>query len=432
MSIIFILIIIFVICLIIGVPVAFALGIPSIFYLVFKSQMPVEIIAHRMTGSLFAFVLLALPAFLMAGRMMNSSGITERIFDLAIAIVGRVRGGLAQANALASMIFASMSGTAIGDTGGLGQVELRMMRQAGYSDDFAAGLTACSSVIGPIIPPSVNMVILGAVAEISIGRLFLGGFFPGILMGLSIMAYVYYRSRFTKEGQSWPVIKKPLSEVWRAFKRAFFPLLMPVIIIGGIVLGVMTPTEAAIAAIDYAIILGIIYRELTLKKLWKTLKDTVEMTGVFMFIFAIAGFFSWILTIEGLPQLIVSFFKGVAHSQAVTLLILGGMLLIIGCFLDVTAAILLVTPAVLPAVKAAGIDPVHFGIVMIVALIIGIVTPPFGICLFVMSDVAKISVTRVTRACLPYLIPMTITLLLVILIPALSTWLPNYVFNVFK
>jgi len=419
----------FLILMVLGVPIAFAMGVSTLSYLFLNPSAPIEIISHRMTGSLFSFILLALPAFLLSGRMMNSAGVTDRIFDFAVGLVGRFPGGIAHSNALASMLFASMSGTAIGDTGGLGQVELKMMKKAGYTTDFAAGLTAASSVIGPIIPPSVVMVVLGASAEISIGRLFLAGIIPGILCGLSIMGFVYWKAKYTEEGRSWPITRVPSAQVLKSFLRAFFPLLTPVIILGGILLGVVTPTEAAVLAIDYAIILGIVYKELTLRKLWDTLKDVVEMTGVFMFIFAIAGFFSWVLTLGGLPQLIAQTLTGITTSEVGLLIIIALMALAVGAFLDTTAAILLMTPIILPVVHMAGIDVIHFSVVFILALVIGIITPPFGICLFVMSDVAKISVSRVTRAAAPYLIPLGITLLLIILFPQLATWIPSLFFN---
>ncbi len=428
---IFLIVALFLVLLLAGVPVAFALGLPAmVYYFLNPETLPLEFIPHSMTSPLFTFVLIALPAFLLSGRMMNSSGVTNRLFDLAIAIVGRFRGGLAHANVLASMFFASMSGTAVGDTGGLGQVEMQMMKQAGYRVDFAAGVTAASSVLGPIIPPSVAMVILGATAEISIGRLFLGGIVPGIIMGVSLILYIAFRAHFTEEGRTWPVTKVPLRQVPNAVGKALLPMLSPVIILGGITLGVVTPTEAAVLAIDYAIVLGIFYRELTWKILWETLEETVCTTGVFMFIIAIAGFFTWILTREGLPQLLGTMLRFLSGGNTtVIMLLLGVFLLIVGCFLDTTAAILLVTPPLMPIVRQAGIDPVYFGVVMTIALIIGVITPPFGICIFVMNEVAGISVSRITKELVKYLPAMMITLLLVIAFPPLITWIPSLVFE---
>jgi tripartite ATP-independent transporter DctM subunit len=421
----------FLILLLAGVPVAFALGLPAmVYYFLNPGSLSLEAIPHSMTTPLFTYVLIALPAFLLSGRMMNSSGVTNRIFDLAMALVGRFRGGLAHANVVASMFFASMSGTAVGDTGGLGQVEMQMMKKAGYKVDFAAGITAASSVVGPIIPPSVVMVILGATAEISIGRLFLGGVFPGLIMGLSLLASVAIRAHFTKEGKSWPITVVPMKEIPKSIGRAFFPMLTPAIILGGITMGVVTPTEAAVLAIDYALLLGLFYRELTWKSLWETLEDTVCTTGVFMFIIAVAGFYTWILTREGLPQLIGSMLNTIGgDNQLMVMMILCAFLLVAGCFLDTTAAILLITPTLLPIVRQLGIDPVYFGVVMIIALVIGIITPPFGICIFVMNEVSGISVSRITKEVVKYIPAMVITLLLTLLFPGVITWLPNLVFK---
>jgi len=427
---IFLLAALFLLFLFAGAPVVFALGIPAMIYFFIDGSTPVEFMPHSMTTPLFNYVLIALPAFLLSGRMMNSSGVTNRLFDLAIALVGRFRGGLAHANVLASMFFASMSGTAVGDAGGLGQVEMNMMDKAGFKKDFAAGVTAASSVLGPIIPPSVTMVILGATAEISIGRLFMGGIIPGVIMAAALMIYIAVRAHFTEDGKQWPVTKVPVRTIPKTVLRAFLPMMTPVIIIGGINLGVVTPTEAAVLAIDYAIILGIFYKELNLKTLWETLADTVVTSGTFMFIIAIAGFFTWIVTKEGLPMLIGDLLSPiVGTSQILGLLVLAVFFLIIGCFLDTTAAVLLVTPTLMPIVKTLGIDPVHFGIIMCIALIIGIITPPFGICLFVMADVAEIPVSKVTRESIRYLPAMFITLLLIIIFPDLVLWIPNMMFK---
>ncbi len=422
---ILILTVLFLVFLFAGVPVAFALGIPSLFYLLVK-DIPLSFVSHIMVSPLKNYVLVALPAFLLSGRMMNSSGITDRMFKFAQALVGRFRGGLAYTNVVASAMFASMSGTAVGDAGGLGQVEMEMMGKAGYDRTFSAGVTACSSVLGPLIPPSVAMVVLGATAEINISQLFLGGFLPGILMMVALLVKLFLRAQFTRAGRNWPVDRVPSREVPGAILRGIPPLITPLIVIGGISFGIVTPTEAAILAIDYSLLLGLCYRELTLKKLWETLTDTVETVGTFMIIIAIAGFFTWIVTKEGLPNLISTFLTPIVNmSPLLGMLTLGAFFLVLGCFLDTTAAILLVTPVLMPIVKRLGIDPIHFGVVMVVALVIGIVTPPFGICLFVISDVAKLPVKTVTKECLKYIPAMVVTLALVIAIPALATWLPS-------
>jgi tripartite ATP-independent transporter DctM subunit len=421
----------FLVLLFLGLPVAFALGIPTVFYFFLQdSFVPIEFMAHSMTTPLFNYVLVALPAFLLSGRMMNSSGVTDRLFDAAIAVVGRFRGGLAHANVFASMLFASMSGTAVGDAGGLGQVEMQMMEKAKYRKDFAAGITAASSILGPIIPPSVSMVILGATAEISIGRLFMAGIIPGIIMALALMGNITLRAHFTKEGKTWPVEKVPLKKGLKSCARAILPMFCPVIIIGSISMGIVTPTEAAVLAIDYALLLGLFYREISWKSLWKTLEDTVVTTGVFMYIIAIAGFFTWVVTREGLPIAIRDMLAPLMSvNPTVGLLLIAAFLLVVGCFLDTTAAILLVAPVIMPIVRSLGVDVVHFGVIMIVALLIGIITPPFGICLFVLSDVAELPVWSVTKEAIRYLPAMIICLLIVIFFPQIVLYIPNLIFK---
>jgi tripartite ATP-independent transporter DctM subunit len=417
--------------LLLGVPVCFALAIPTVIYFFLNNAtVPVEFMAHETTTPLLNYVLIALPAFLLSGRMMNGTGVTNRLFNLARAWVGRFRGGLIYTNIVSSMMFASMSGTAVGDAGGLGQVEMQMMDKAGYKRDVSAGITAASSVLGPVIPPSVNMVILGAICSISIGKLFMGGIIPGLVMVLALVANIAFRSCFTEEGRSWPVDKVPFKEVITASLQGILPILCPIIIIGGISFGVVTPTEAAVVAIDYAICLGVFYHEVSFKLIWETLEDTVGTAGTFMYIISIAGFYTWIMTREGLPQLLQAVLEPVVgFSQTAALLAIAVFLLVLGCFLDVTAVILMVGPILIPIVNALGIDPVVFGIVMIVTTIIGIITPPFGICLFVISDVAKVPVKAVMKEAVRYLPAMLVADLLIIFFPELITVLPNLIFK---
>lgn len=424
---ILILVAVFLMLLFLGVPVAFALGVPGIVYLIMQGgSVPLTNLSHSMTTPLFSYVLIALPAFLLSGRMMNSGGVTSRLFDAALALVGRFRGGLAYANVLASMMFASMSGTAVGDTGGLGAIEMQMMSEAGYKKSFSAGITAASSVIGPLIPPSVAMVVLGSSAGISTGKLFLGGLIPGVIMGLALMVSVFLQARFTTEGKNWPVYKVPAREVPVKLLKAIPALCSPLIILGGITTGIFTPTEAAVICIDYSIILGLIYKEMTLKSFFKALKDTVETAGEFMLIIAVAGFFTWVITKIGLATVLTNILMPLYNvGPLLVVLVLAVLLVIIGCFMDTTAAILLVTPIFFPIINQMGIDPVYFGVMMTVALISGIVTPPFGICLFVMSDVSQLPVSVITKECAKYLPAMFAVLFIIILFPGLSTWLPG-------
>lgn len=425
------LVITFLILLFLGVPVAFALGVPGLVYLAMQGgSVSIVNLPHSMTTPLTSYVLIALPAFLLSGRMMNSGGVTSRLFDAALALVGRFRGGLAYANVVASMLFASMSGTAVGDTGGLGAIEMNMMDEAGYERKFSAGITACSSIIGPLIPPSVAMVVLGSSAGVSTGKLFMGGLIPGVIMGFALMVSIFVQVHVTGKEKEWPTYKIPAKEIPVKLLRAVPSLFCPLIIIGGITTGFFTPTEAAVISIDYAIILGIVYKELTWKSFIGAIKDTVETAGEFMLIIAIAGFFTWIVTKVGLATVLQNMLQPLYSAGPVfVVLVLGMILVIIGCFLDTTAAILLVTPIFYPIINSMGIDPVYFGVMMTVALISGIVTPPFGICLFVMADVSGLSVSTITKECAKYLPAMFIVLLMIILFPQLSTWLPNLIYS---
>ncbi len=421
---------VFLVLLLLGIPVVFSLGAASLLWLLMNPNVPITVASQNMMSQLLSFTLIAMPGFLFVGRMMNTSGVTERLLRFSVAMVGRFRGGLAHANALASMLFASMSGNAVADAGGLGLVEMTMMKKAGYDPDFSAGITAASSVLGPIIPPSQIMVLVGSIAQISVASLFYGGILPGILMGGAMMGLIALRAVFTKKGKTWPKTKIPWREAIKTVPQAIPPLMTFVIIIGSIMGGVCTPTEAAVLAVWWAIILGVCYKKLTWKSLWKTLEETVRTAGVFMLIMSVASFFAWIITIEGLPQALQRTLGVLAgESQFLMFFICTVLFMIIGCFLDTGSATLLLTPIVLPAVIPLGIDPVHFALVMIIALIIGAITPPFGLCLFVVADVGGVPVKRVTAEALKYLPAMIFALILVIAFPELVTWLPRVLLN---
>ncbi len=418
----------FVVLLMMGIPVAFSLGIPCIIWVFFLHPgMPATVISQNIMSYMLSFTLISMPGFLFVGRLMNACGITDRLFKFAVSLVGRWRGGLAHSNALASMLFASMSGTAIGDAGGLGLVEMKMMKDAGYQPDVAAGITAASSILGPIIPPSSCMIMLGAVAEVSVAALFYGGVVPGIIMAGALMANIAIRAKFTNKGKSWPKTPIPWREALRTIPQAIPALMTFVVILGSINGGICTPTEAAILAVWYSIILGFCYKKLTLKKLWQTILETVDACGVFMLIIAVASLLAWIFTVEGLPGIIKTFMSSAISVTGVTglLLICCLIFLFLGCFLDTAAAVLLVAPILMPVVGSLGINTVHFGLIMVIGLMIGIITPPFGICLFVVSEVGKVPVKDVTKEALKYIPAMVITLLLVVLFPQLVLWLPR-------
>lgn len=421
----------FLVLMLLGVPVVFALGIPGIIWLLMSPNMPVTILAQNMMAYLNSFTLLCLPGFLFVGRLMTTCGVTDRLFNFAVALVGKFRGGLAYANCVASMMFASMSGSAIADAGGLGLVEMSMMKQAGYKPEMAAGVTAASSIIGPIIPPSAAMVMLGAIAEISVAKMFFGGIVPGIMLCLFMCVHVWIRAHFTEEGKQWPTTELPKKERRKAILGGIPALFTFVLILGSILGGICTTTEAAVIAVWYSILLGIIYKKVTFKSLWDTAKNTVRGCGPLFIIMTAAAFFSWILTREGLSRLLQTAMTGFAASYSETALVLMCVLvfLIVGCFMDTSAAVLLLAPIIIPVVKSVGIDPIYFGVLMVLGLMVGIITPPFGICLFVVSGVAKIPVKDVTKEAIRYIPAMLAVILLVAFFPQIVTFIPNTFFN---
>lgn len=421
----------FLVLMLLGVPVVFALGIPGIIWLLISPNMPVTILAQNMMAYLNSFTLLCLPGFLFVGRLMTTCGVTDRLFNFAVALVGKFRGGLAYANCVASMMFASMSGSAIADAGGLGLVEMSMMKQAGYKPEMAAGVTAASSIIGPIIPPSAAMVMLGAIAEISVAKMFFGGIVPGIMLCLFMCVHVWIRAHFTEEGKQWPTTELPKKERRKAILGGIPALFTFVLILGSILGGICTTTEAAVIAVWYSILLGIIYKKVTFKSLWDTAKNTVRGCGPLFIIMTAAAFFSWILTREGLSRLLQTAMTGFAASYSETALVLMCVLvfLIVGCFMDTSAAVLLLAPIIIPVVKSVGIDPIYFGVLMVLGLMVGIITPPFGICLFVVSGVAKIPVKDVTKEAIRYIPAMLAVILLVAFFPQIVTFIPNTFFN---
>jgi len=412
-----------------GLPVAFALGITGLFLMqvLWGGSINFGIVAQRLLYGANNFVILAIPFFLLAGKLMNTGGITRRIFKFAEMLVGHLPGGLGQVNVVASMIFSGMSGLAAADTAGLGLVEIKAMRDAGYDDDFSCAITGASSTIGPIIPPSVPLVIYGILSTTSIGRLLVGGIIPGIVVGISLMLMVAFYAR----RKNYPRRQKAkLSELRQAFKEAIGPILTPVILIGGILSGIFTPTEAAAIAVVYALVLGcIVYREISLSDLWRILKETARETATITFIISCALFYGWVLIRSRTPIALLEFFTGVSTSPLAILMMLNIFLLVIGCFMETIAAISILVPILTPLILKVGIDPVHFGLVMVLNLMIGLLTPPFGINLFILNKISGVPTLRVARACLPFFIPLIGALVLITVFPQIVTFLPNLVFG---
>ncbi|MCX5907017.1 MAG: TRAP transporter large permease, partial [Deltaproteobacteria bacterium] len=421
------LIITFVVLLSIGMPMALALGISSLLYITMDGTVPNFAAIQTMVGGANVYTLLAIPFFIFAGNLMNTGGVTDRLFNFSRAIVGHIKGGLGHVNVVASIIFAGMSGTAIADAAGLGTVEIKAMRDAGYDDRLSIGITAASSTIGPIIPPSMTMVIYGVIASASIGRLFAAGILPGLIMGLSLMIYVYIRADHYK----CPIEKRSsLREIGRAFRLAFYSLLTPGIILGGIFTGAFTPTEAAAIASLYAIVLGaFIFHEMDLKQFYRAVKGSAETTIQVMFIVVSATLFAWILAKEQVPQTVAAFILSHTRNYYVILFSINSILLIVGLFMETVASINILTPVFIPIMRELGISPVQFGVMMVLNLTIGVLTPPFGTVLFVLSGVAKVPVERVARDTAPFLAPLLVVLVLIVLFPQLTLFVPDLLFG---
>lgn len=448
-----------------GIPVAIAMAGASLIYILISGNLPPFAVVHRMIGGIDSFPLLAVPFFILAGNLMNNAGITNRIYNFALALVGWLKGGLGHVNVLGSVIFAGMSGTAIADAAGLGTIEIKAMQDHGYETEFAVGVTAASATLGPIIPPSLPFVIYAMMANTSVGALFLAGILPGALMAVLMMLTVAYfahkngwggdirfsGARFAKAMvETAVVVGWPLA-VWglvqaglqpqltvfgaiavlfaadRIFRfQAVLPIMTPVLLIGGMSTGLFTPTEGAIAACVWAMVLGLVwYRTLSWKMFVKVCLDTVETTATVMFIVAAASIFGWMLTATGVTSAIAAWVLAFTKDAWVFLLLANLLMLFVGCFLEPTAAITILVPILLPIAQQLGIDPVHFGLVMVLNLMIGLLHPPMGMVLFVLARVAKLSVERTTVAILPWLAPLLISLVLLTYIPSIGLWLPR-------
>jgi tripartite ATP-independent transporter DctM subunit len=417
----------FFVALLVGVPIFIALAGSSLLYTHFIAGIPDFVILHRMAGGIDSFPLLAVPFFILAGNLMNSAGITNRIYDFAVAAVGWLRGGLGHVNVVGSVIFAGMSGTAVADAGGLGTIEIKAMRDHGYKTDFAVGITAASSTIGPIIPPSLPMVIFGVMANVSIGQLFAAGLVPGLLMAAFLMIYVTWYAHRHGIGRDQ---KFAMMILGRTFVRAVPALMTPAIIIGGMSFGWFTPTEAAIAACAWAIFLGaVLYRSLSWKQFYKVTLDTIETTAAVLLIVGAASLFGWVLTTTQVTESITQALLSISRDPLVLLLLINILLLIVGCFMETIAAISILVPVLMPAVIGAGIDPVQFGVVMVLNLMIGLLTPPVGMVLFVLSRVANISFDRTVKAVIPFLIPLLGVLALISIFPWLTLAVPTYLYR---
>jgi len=405
------------------VPIAFSLGIVSLGFLIARGEVLLAV-SQRMSAAADSFPLLAIPFYILMGKLVNEAGLTDKIFGFAQALVGHIRGGLAHVNILNSMIFAGMSGAAVADVGGMGAIEIKAMVNNGYDVDFSAAVTAASSTIAPIIPPSIAMVVYGVLASTSVGALFLGGFVPGVLMGLFMMVYSYV----VAIQRDYPLQPRArLGELWRSFRLSIPGLLTPMILLGGIGLGIFTPTEAAVVAVFYTLLLGVlVYRRLGTRDLLRMFRETVDMTAVVVFVMTTASLFSWIMAREQVPQRFAEFVTSVTATPAAVLFLINVLVLIMGCFFDGISILVIVVPIFLPILDQMGIDRVHFGVMVVLNTVIGLITPPVGVVLYATTEVAKISFERVCRATLPFLWPMIAALILVTYVPWTVLAVPHF------
>lgn len=423
----FLMILLLILQMAIKVPIAVAMGTSALSYLIITGT-SLSMVSQYLVINLNSFTLLAIPFFILAGELMNMAGISERIISLSKAFVGHIKGGLAHVNILTSIILAGMSGSASSDAAMTCRVLVPEMEKDGYSRPFAGAVTAASATIGPIIPPSIPMVLLAGINELSVGRLFLGGVIPGFMMGGMMMILVFFQAKY----YNFPRGKKAnLSQLYVAVKRAFLPMLTPVIILGGMAFGIFTPTEAAVVACVYALFLGVVvYRTLNIHNICKALLYTVDISARIMFLIALAGTFGWVLTIEQVAKTVGDYLLTSISSPALLLLLLNFLLLFLGCFINLSTTVVILSPIVFPLIYKAGIDPIHFGVVMILNLMIGQLTPPVGIMSFIVMSVAKIPLKEFLIHIFPFFIMILIVLLLATYFPQIVLFLPNLIMGV--
>ncbi len=415
--------VVFVALLLANVPVAFAMGLGGLAALLVSDRYPLAILDQRMFTAFDSFPLMAIPFYILAGGLMDHGGISGRIVRLASTLVGHFRGGLAMVAIVSCMFFSGVSGSAVADAAAIGSALIPAMTRRNYDPSFSAALVASSAVMGPVIPPSIPMVLYGVLAGVSIADLFIAGILPGIVIGLALMIVCYWeavRNDYPREPRA----------TWREFatelRRSVWALMMPVIILGGILSGVFTPTEAGVAAVAYALVIGtLVHRDLRWNHVATVLRSTVTGTAVVMFLVATSTLFAWLMTVERVPQEIAATMMGWTTNVVLQLMLINVFLLVLGTVLDVAPALILAVPVLLPLVKQLGVDPVHFGVIVVVNLVVGLITPPVAPTLVITAGIAGISLDRITAAIWRFLITLLAVLLLVTYIPALSTWLPS-------
>ncbi len=417
--------------ILLGMDIAFAMGCASLGYLLIYNfifrPMPLTILPLQLFDGIDSFVLSAIPLFILAGEIMSRGGITKRLVVFALTFVGHARGGLGHSTVVVNMIMAGMSGSAVADTAATGALLIPAMKEDEYKPSFAAAIVAGASTIGPIIPPSIPMILIGAIAGISVGRLFIGGAIPGLLMGLALMVYIsfYAKKHNFKRG-----VKIPWSERGKASLKAILPLGLPIIVLGGILLGVATPTEAGVMGVLYGIILVVfVYREVRPSQLYQIFVDSATTSAMVMFLVSTGVLFGWVATAEQLGPQLTDLLYSITTNKVAILLLVNIMLLCLGMMLESIPIILLMTPIIFPIATSLGIDSVHFGVVMCLNLMIGLLTPPIGLNLFIASAIGKVPVGDVIRDAYPFALVLILVLLFITFYPPAVTWLPDLVFN---
>jgi C4-dicarboxylate transporter, DctM subunit len=413
----------FLLGLAVGAPVAIAIGFASIL-VVPLLDIPLVSLAHRMVTTADSFTLIAIPAFMLVGELMTKAGLTQRLVDFSMALVGWMRGGLAVVTVIASMIFAGISGSATADTAAIGSVTIPALKRDGYEAGFSSALVAAGGSLGIIIPPSIPMILLGIVANVSIPELFLGGYIPGILLGFGFMAYAYVVARRHGYGN---VLAFSGRRLVTSFGRAFLALLAPVIVVGGIVFGVVTPTESGVLGVAYVTFLGlVVYRELSLRDLYPSLLHAAMTSAIVMFILTVSGLFGWIVARQNIPQAMAEALLSLTTSRVMILMLMNVLLLFLGCLMDTVAILIILVPMLLPIAVKVGVDPVHFGVMFVFNLAVGLLTPPFGYCLFVAAPIGGVDLGHISRKIVPFVIISIAVLLLVTYVEPITMWLPRF------
>jgi len=407
--------------MLLGIPIAISIGLSSMIGIMFASDIPLLVVIQRVLNSIDSFPLMAIPFFILAGNLMETGGLSKRLVNFSETLVGHRSGGLAMVAILTSMIFGAISGSSAATVAAVGAILIPGMIERGYEPRFAAATQAVGGELGIVIPPSVPMIVYGVTVSASVGDMFIAGIVPGLMIGFSLMLTANFISRRKGYGG---VEKSTWGERLKAFRKAFLAILMPVIILGGIYGGVFTPTEAAVVAVVYTIIIGLfVYKELDISQFPEILKNSFVTTTIVMSLIGFAGIFNWIIVQEKIPQYIAEFFNQTIHSPITFLLVINLILLLVGMFIETGAAIIILAPILTPIAVTMGIDPIHFGIIMIVNLAIGMCTPPLGVNLFISSEIAKIRLEQIIKPIAPYLIVVVVNLLVISFFPQISLFL---------